>query len=105
MHGNGPSVLYPAVHELFLIGSSAEPFLLNFIAENRDNDDMAKQNALYTLLLIRHGNVISLIRELRTRSKSSITPIARERLEAAAKEAMKWCDGQSKTKCEDVLVE
>ena len=28
MHGNGPNVLYPAVHELYALGKPAEPALL-----------------------------------------------------------------------------
>lgn len=62
MHGDGPNVLYPAVHELFTLGKPAEPALLHFIAENKDATGTERANALYTLLLIHHGNAMDVSR-------------------------------------------
>jgi hypothetical protein len=103
MHAKAPDVLYPAVQELFVIGSPAEPALIGFIAKNKDNAGPESKNAVYTLLLIRHGDVVSVIQELHKASVSSTSDEARDRLQAAAREAMKWCDDRAHAQCEDAL--
>jgi hypothetical protein len=103
MHGNGPNVLYPAVHELFVIGSPAEPALIGFIAKNKDNAGPESKNAVYTLLLIHHGDVVSVLQELHKASVSSTSDEARDRLQGAARDALKWCDERAHAQCEDAL--
>jgi HEAT repeat protein len=101
MHGDGPNVLYPSVHELSALGKPAETALVHFIAENKGARN-ERDNALYALLLIHHGNAINVIETLMGESKSSQGTAADARLRAAAKEATKWCDDQIRTKCESI---
>jgi hypothetical protein len=103
MHGNGPNVLYPAVHELYTIGHDAEPALVGWIAQNRDRNGTVARNALYTLLLIHHGNTISVIKELHQAATSSTSVEDRYRLQTAARDALEWCDERSHSQCEDAL--
>ncbi|MGA9391288.1 MAG: hypothetical protein WBV69_12650 [Candidatus Sulfotelmatobacter sp.] len=100
MHGNGPNVLYPAVHELRVLGSAAEPAILDTIAEGK-NRGVALENALFTLLLIHQGDAVAVIRELRKKSVSSTTLGATNRLQSAVNYAMKWCDERSNSQCND----
>jgi hypothetical protein len=102
MHGGGPSERFPAVHELFLLGSSSESALMASIADSENGAGIETQNALYTLLLIHHGDAVSVIRELRGKRASSASE-ERRRLEAAARSAASWCSEQTKPKCEDAL--
>jgi len=103
MHGNGPSVMYPAVHELYVFDKAAEPAIGRFIAENRNNKGTELENAVYTLLLIHHGNALSVVQALHRVSASSTTVEARDRLQRAATDAVKWCDEGHKPQCEDAL--
>lgn len=103
LHGKGPSVLFPAVHELFSLGDSAEPGLVGFIARGKEAQGIALENALYTLLLIHHGNALDVIQKLHSESTSSTNAEERERLQSAAKDTMKWCDERWKDKCTDAL--
>lgn len=103
MHGGGPSELYPAVHELYLLGSPAEPALVGLIAGNRDSAAPEEKNALYTMLLIHHGDVVSVIKLLHKEGISSTNEEARDRLQAAARDALKWCDERSRAECEEAL--
>jgi hypothetical protein len=103
MHAKAPDVLYPAVQELFVIGGPAEPAVIGFIAKNKDGVGQESKNAVYTLLLIRHGDVVSVIQELHRAGQSSADSEARDRLQLAAQDALKWCDERSQTECEDAL--
>ncbi len=102
MHGNGPNVLYPAVYELYTLGKPAESALLRFMAETKDAGRIERDNALYTLLLIHHGNAMDVIEALTKASHASENGDARARLRVAAREATKWCDDRIKVKCEDL---
>ena len=64
MHGPGPDVLYPAVHELCRLGEAAESSLVRFIAEGKSAEGVGLDNALYTLILIHHGNIMAVIQKL-----------------------------------------
>jgi hypothetical protein len=101
MHGDGPNVLCPAVHELAALGNFAEHALVHFIAENKDAPRIERDNALYTLLLIHHGNAMGIIETLTRESKGLEDAAADARLRAAAKDATKWCDDRIRAKCED----
>lgn len=103
MHGKGPSVLYPAVHELGKIGSDAEPALVAFIANGTGKNSPEVENSLYAMLLIHHGNVVPVIRNLRIGADKSTTSASRDRLEAAATRMMKWCDDRARAECEAAL--
>ena len=71
MQGSGPNVLYPAVHELFLLGKTAEPELVNFIGQRNDVKGTEVSNTLYALLLIHHGNAVDVIKTLAEARKAS----------------------------------
>jgi hypothetical protein len=103
MHGKAPDVLYPAVQELYSIGGPAEPVLVSFLARNKENTGPESKNAVYTLLLIHHGDAISVVQELHKASVSSASGEARDRLQAAARDASKWCDERARSECEDAL--
>lgn len=102
MHGNGPNVLYPAVHELYALGKPAEPALLRFVAGIKDAGRIDRENVLYTLLLMHHGNAMDVVEILTKERNASGNDSARARLQAAAKDAAKWCDARIKVKCEDI---
>jgi hypothetical protein len=101
MHGKVPDVLYPAVHELYSLGKPSETALLRFIAENKDATKIEKENAIYTLLLIHHGDGLSVVEALAQESKASDDAAVSARLRNAAKDASKWCDDRVRVKCED----
>jgi hypothetical protein len=101
MHGKVPDVLYPAVHELYSLGKPSETALLRFIAENKDATKTARENAIYTLLLIHHGDGLSVVEALAQESKATDDAAARARLRSAARDAAKWCDDRVRVKCED----
>jgi hypothetical protein len=103
MHGKAPDVLYPAVYELYLIGGPAEPALISFISGNKDGQGLETKNALYTLLLIHHGDVVAIVREIHKASVSATSEGARDRLQAAARDAVKWCDERARSDCENAL--
>lgn len=102
MHGDGPNVLYPAVHELAALGKASEPALLHFIADDKDVTKTARENALYTLLLIHHGNALDVVDTLTRERRASEDAAASARLQTAAEDATKWCDERIRAKCESV---
>jgi hypothetical protein len=61
------------------------------------------ENALYALLLIHHGDVVAVIGKLLNARRTSTSREAGDRLQGAARSALKWCDERSKTQCEDAL--
>jgi hypothetical protein len=103
MHGDGPAVLYPAVHELNPFGYAAEPALADFIGNSADGKGTEIDNAIYTLLLIHHGNALAVIEKLHKDSVSAASAETRDRLQRAARNALKWCDEAWQAKCEDAL--
>ncbi len=103
MHGKSPDELYPAVQQLYLLGSAAEAPMIGFIRKNKDNKGEEVKNALYTLLLIHHGDVLPVVQELHGSSKTSTSSEARDRLQNAAIDAAKWCDERARSECEDAL--
>jgi hypothetical protein len=103
MHGNGPEVLYPAVHELYVIGNGVEPQVMKFIGQSPDATVTELSNASYVLLLIHHGNVIEVIKTLVQASSASGDNATSQRLQAAAKDAVRWCDDAGRKRCEDAL--
>jgi len=103
MHGKGLDVLYPAVHELYTLGAPAESALVHFIAEDKNATGAARENALYSMLLIHHGNALAVIQRLHSDSAASASAEAIDRLQAAAKAALRWCDERWQTRCEDAL--
>ena len=94
--------LYPAVHELYDLGSLAEPALINFLSEN-DGETLTKENALYCLLLIEQGNVVSLIKKLNAQAEALKGTKASSRLLGAARDSLKWCTKDMAEKCEGAL--
>ena len=103
MHGKTPETIYPAVQELYQIGDPAVPNLIAFIGKQTVSKDTATQNALYTLVLIHHGDGVGVIQRLHAASISSSDTATRDRLQDAARSAMKWCDKRWKSKCEEAL--
>ncbi len=105
MHGNGPSALYPAVHELAQLGPPAESALINFLASTADPKPLIFENALYTMLLMHHGNVVAVIAKLNSARASTVMPESKERLHKAASAMLKWCDERSQKACAKALEE
>ena len=103
MHGKAPDVLFPAVQELYSIGSPADPALIGFIAGNKDSLGLESKNAVYTLLLIHHGDVVSALQELHRARVSLTSDDVRDRLQAAAREAMNGAMTWALAQCEDAL--
>jgi hypothetical protein len=104
IHGPTPATLYPAVQALSTIGAPAESGLIGFLADENDGKEVEKSNALYTLLLIHHGNTLAVIENLIKASKLTHDDAESTRLQTAAREAVaKWCDERSKEKCKQAI--
>jgi hypothetical protein len=96
-------VLYPAVQALYDIGGPAESALIDVIARS-DEGNIERTNALYTLNLIRHSDVVAIIRMLHERSLSIPGTPASGRLDATAQELRRrYCRGKLREACEDAL--
>ena len=76
--------------------------MVRFIAENKNATKIEKENAIYTLVLIHHGDGLSVVEILAQQSKAEGDPEARARLRGAARDATKWCDDRVLAKCEDL---
>jgi hypothetical protein len=103
MHGNTTETLYPAVYSLFTIGPPAKPGLISFIGRSEEGKVIERKNALYTLLLIEHGNAMHVIESLMKASRQTRDASGRTRLRAAAENAAKWCDDRIRGKCREAL--
>lgn len=93
---------YPAVDSLAKIGLPAEPLLIEFLGQNQNEVNIERANAIETLSLIRHGDVVTTIKLLRQRSAELAGTPASAHLEAAAQYMLKtycrgkrqWCEKQ-----------
>jgi hypothetical protein len=108
MHGPIPEELYPAIHELVLLGDTSEAKfveakLVEFIGNDENAKGIALEHALRTLLLIHHFDILPIIHELHNGSTSSTNATSRDRFQTAALIAAGWCPNDSKIKCEDAL--
>ncbi len=83
IHGPLPEVLYPAVESLYEIGLPAELPLMDFVAQNERKDSVERKNALYALVMIRHSDMVPLIKAMHERSLS-LAGTPGSRLESAA---------------------
>ena len=97
--------LYPAVDSLYNVGASAEPDVIEFLAQNQNERSIERANAIVALGLIRHGDVVPTIRLLRQRSAALAGTPEAERLDSAARAMLKeWCwSKQLRQRCEDRL--
>jgi hypothetical protein len=103
IHGSTPESLYPAVHLLYTIGTSALPELEDFIASLDEGRDIEQQNALYTMLLIRHGDALAVVNDLVQASKKVGDHHQSTRLRSAANvAASRWCQEAIKEKCDQI---
>jgi hypothetical protein len=92
--------LYPAVDSLASIGLPAEPLLIEFLAQNQDEVNIERANAIEALALIRHSDVVTTIKLLRQRSAQLAGTPASAHLEAAVQYMLKtycrkmrqWCE-------------
>jgi hypothetical protein len=104
IHGPTPTTLYPAVQALSTIGAPAESGLVGFLANENAGKEVERSNAIYTLLLIHHGNTLTVIENLMKASKLTRDDAESTRLRTAAREAVtKWCDEQTKEKCKQAI--
>jgi hypothetical protein len=86
---------FPAVESLGHVGLSAEPPLVEFLAQNRNEGSIEHANAIVALAMIRHGDVVPTIKLLRQRSAALAGTPASARLEAAARYMLKtYCRGR-----------
>lgn len=101
LHGPVPDVLYPAVEALYKIGPPAEPALFDVLASDSRPDSVEASNALYTLLLIHHGNLPPIIKELTRRANNASDAPMSGRLHAYVKMLIEQCTDAFRQKCED----
>jgi hypothetical protein len=101
LHGPVPDVLYPAVEALYKIGPPAEPALFDVLASESRPDSVEASNALYTLLLIHHGNLPPIIKGLSRRATKLSDGPAADHLHAYVKTLLEQCTDAFKQKCED----
>lgn len=101
MHGNDSAAMYPAVQALFETGPAAQPALVHLVGTQYDETSLARSNALYTLLLIHHGNALEVVKLLMTASHTTNANATAANLRSAAKSfSNKWCSGSFQKKCE-----
>jgi len=95
---------YPAVDALAKVGLAAEPALIDFIAQQEDDNSLQRANAVEALDLIRHGDAVPAIKLMRERSASLAGTPAASRLDSAARYMLKkYCPGKFRQKCEERL--
>jgi hypothetical protein len=95
---------YPAIDSLYNIGLSAEPALIDFLAQNPDGDKLEYHNALSALAMIRHFDVVPTIKMLRARSRSLAGSPEATRLDSAARDLLgRYCPNKLRTRCEERL--
>jgi len=95
---------YPAVDALAKVGLAAEPTLIDFIAQQEDDNSLQRANAVEALDLIRHGDVVPTIKLMRERSASLAGTPAANRLDSAAQFMLKtYCPGKLRQRCEQRL--
>jgi hypothetical protein len=105
MHGPMPEEFYPAIAGLCSIAENSagkplvEAKLADFIGFNENAKGIALENALYTLVLIHHFDLIPIIQELHKESTMSASIAASDRLQDAARTVAGWCSGELKSKC------
>jgi hypothetical protein len=103
-HGPLPEVLYPAVESLYKIGLPAEAALLDAVAHIDPKDSIEYKNALYALVLIRHSDVLPLIKTIHERGIALAGTPEASRLESAAQDLKKrYCHGKLLQPCDDAL--
>jgi hypothetical protein len=96
----------PAVESLCHIGLSAEPSLIDFLAQNENEGSIEHANAIEALALIRHADVVPTIKLLRERSAALAGTPASARLEAVARYLLKtYCPAGRRQLCEKQLRE
>ena len=106
IHGPSPDVLYPAVESLYDIGSPAESRLIDAIARNDSKDSIEYKNALYTLVLIHHSDMVPLLKALHGRSVELAGTPEGARLESVAQDVKKQhCQGKLQAACDNALNE
>jgi hypothetical protein len=99
-HPPGPQYFFPAIDALVTLGDAAEPGLLEFLAQNESASAVERDNALYALFLIKHGDVLHLLDDIAHQRAQTSDAAASARLSAAAKQSVKWCNPQIRSSCE-----
>ena len=95
---------YPAIDSLYSIGPSAEPALIEFIAQNQNGDILEYHNVLSTLAMIRHFDVVPTIKMFRMRSRALPGSPEATRLDSAARDLLdRYCPNNVRTRCEERL--
>jgi hypothetical protein len=98
--------LYPAVDSLYNLGLSAEPPLIDLLAQDENEKSIEHANAIRALALIRHADVVPTIKLLRQRSAALAGTPASARLEAIARYMLKtYCPAGRRQLCEKALRE
>jgi hypothetical protein len=93
---------YPAIESLYNIGLSAEPTLIELVAQNQNGDSLEYHNALSALATIRHGDVVPTIKLLRARSRSLAGSPEAARLDSAARDLLdRYCPKKLQRRCEE----
>jgi hypothetical protein len=93
---------YPAVSELFAIGKPALPVLIR-AAGGSSFTKVAQNNALRTIMMIYRDDPPAGIRFLLDEAAHSENGDQGTLLRQGAASAVRWCQGQHRSKCESVL--
>ncbi len=94
-----PSDHYPAVDELFAMGTSALPALIDILG-SAESSNLARRNALRTVMLIYRADPPAGVALLAAQSNAA-TDIAKARLlHEAAYDAVGLCPDRSRTSCQ-----
>jgi hypothetical protein len=102
---HGSRSRFPAVESLYNVGLSAEPPLIEFLAQNQNEGSIEHAAAIEALAMIRHFDVVPTIKLLRQRSAALAGTPAAARLESVARYMLKtYCRGRRQL-CEKELRE
>lgn len=92
---------YPAVSALLEIGSAAQSALLKAIA-NEKTSDIARDNAVTTIMYLHRENQASGVTAIKTASKNEKNADAAERLRQASNNAVERCAESARAECQKI---
>ena len=90
---------FPAVPALVVLGSSADPVIVDFLKQSAA-PDISRQNAVRTLMFIHVSDPPEVVAILARAADGSKDQVAKEQLKSAAKLAVGYCRGRWHAECE-----
>ncbi len=101
---NSPIIarVYPATDALYGMGKQSLPALLKVLSSEKPSQK-AQDNAVYTIMMIHGTNMPQGVKLIKTAADHAETSIAKEYLNKAAENAIRWCVDEERLLCEAAL--